>query len=68
MIDALQEGLVLHSRISTERFDVARVRTAVYRLIGPLGEEGLTELSWPRSVRYAIVDPLGRLVASRQGQ
>ncbi len=33
MIDALQEGLVLHSHISTEPFDVARVRQAVYRLI-----------------------------------
>jgi hypothetical protein len=38
MIDALQEGLVLHSHISTERFDVTRVRTAVYRLIGQPGD------------------------------
>lgn len=35
MIDALQEGLVLHSHISTEPFDVDRVRAAVHRLIGP---------------------------------
>lgn len=35
IIDALQEGLVLHSHISTEPFDVDRVREAVYRLIGP---------------------------------
>lgn len=34
MIDALQEGLVLHSFISTEPFDVERVRAAVHRLIG----------------------------------
>jgi DNA-binding transcriptional regulator YbjK len=35
VIDALQEGLVLHSHISTEPFDVDRVRSAVYRLIEP---------------------------------
>ncbi|GAB3259478.1 TetR/AcrR family transcriptional regulator [Kineosporia babensis] len=32
-IDALQEGLVLHSHISTEPFDIERIRQAVYRLI-----------------------------------
>lgn len=36
MIDALQEGLVLHSHTSTEPFDEDRVRQAVFRLIGPL--------------------------------
>lgn len=35
MIDALQEGLILHSHISTEPFDVERVREAVYRLTAP---------------------------------
>jgi DNA-binding transcriptional regulator YbjK len=35
VIDALHEGLVLHSHISTEPFDVDRVRNAVYRLIEP---------------------------------
>ena len=35
VIDALHEGLVLHSHISTEPFDVDRVRSAVYRLIEP---------------------------------
>ena len=33
VIDALHEGLVLHSHISTEPFDVDRVRSAVYRLV-----------------------------------
>ncbi|MBV1936279.1 TetR family transcriptional regulator C-terminal domain-containing protein [Streptomyces sp. BV286] len=36
MIDALLEGLVLHSHISTEPFDLDRVRQAVHRLVGPL--------------------------------
>ncbi|WP_432561133.1 TetR/AcrR family transcriptional regulator [Kineococcus sp. SYSU DK003] len=36
MIDALLEGLVLHSWISVEPFDPDRVRAAVRRLTGPL--------------------------------
>ncbi len=32
-IDALQEGLVLHSHISAEPFDAERIRRAVYSLI-----------------------------------
>lgn len=39
MIDALQEGLILHSHISTEPFDADRVRQAVHRLIGPLSQD-----------------------------
>ncbi|GAA0314197.1 TetR family transcriptional regulator [Kineococcus aurantiacus] len=36
VIDALLEGLVLHSWISVEGFDLDRVRAAVRRLTGPL--------------------------------